>query len=102
MHCRLSNISPEGTWVESESFVVAGELVTREAGGSVPPYMMRKWRNLRQSDPQLLTGMDVWQQPSAFVDAVIFQWMQVKEAAEFKQLIRQVDMFAGGFAVFVT
>jgi len=26
MHCRLSNISPEGTWVESESFVVAGEL----------------------------------------------------------------------------
>ena len=71
--------------------------IVRKAGDKVPANLMKKWRQLRRQSPELLRGLHVMQQPAAFVDEVIYQWQQQLEAEQFKQILRQVDMFAGGW-----
>ena len=46
VHCRLSNISPEGTWIQGESFAAAGKPVERKRGASAGR-CMQTWRGLR-------------------------------------------------------
>ena len=87
-----------GDWVESEHFVVAGEEVVRKQGDRAHPTLMRKWRDLRDREPGLFAGLHIWQQPAAFVDSVIYHWMQQLEAGSAKQVLRLVDMFAGGWS----
>ena len=48
VHCRLSNISPEGTWVQGESFAAAGKPVERKRGAPAGR-CMQTWRDLRSS-----------------------------------------------------
>ena len=68
----------------------------RKAGTSAGRVML-PWRKLRQDQPGLFEGLLVWQQPSAFADAVTFAWQIRQEAAEYEQAVRLIDAFAGGW-----
>ena len=68
----------------------------RKAGTSAGRVML-PWRKLRQEQPGLFEGLLVWQQPSAFADAVTFAWQIRQEAAEYEQAVRLIDAFAGGW-----
>ena len=93
MHARLENISAEGTWIQSESFVMGETLCEHEAGKSVGR-VMSGWRKLRAAQPALFAaGIRVWQSPTAFVDAVIYKWQQDLEASQNSCQIRIVDAF---------
>ena len=59
----------------------------RKAGTSAGRVML-PWRKLRQEQPGLFEGLLVWQQPSAFADAVTFAWQIRQEAAEYEQAVR--------------
>jgi hypothetical protein len=48
VHCVLSNISSEGRWIQSESFMYKGKLVRRVQGESVGRLML-PWRRIRVS-----------------------------------------------------
>ncbi|CAE7504265.1 unnamed protein product [Symbiodinium natans] len=98
-HCRLENISPAGTWVKTEKFVVGSKTVHRKAGTPVPGSIMRSWRKLRASKPHLLVdgAVRVWCQPAAVVDSVIYRWQLELEAEEHRQAVQLVDMFAGAW-----
>ena len=93
VHARLENISAEGTWIQSESFVNADTVCEHEAGKSVGR-VMSGWRKLRAAQPALFAaGIRVWQSPTAFVDAVIYKWQQDLEASSNSCQIRIVDAF---------
>ena len=68
----------------------------RKAGMSAGRTML-PWRRLRAESPGLFEGLLVWQQPSAFADAVTFSWQIRQEAAECQQQVRLVDAFAGAW-----
>ena len=68
----------------------------RKAGMSAGRTML-PWRRLREESPGLFEGLLVWQQPSAFADAVTFSWQIRQEAAECQQQVRLVDAFAGAW-----
>jgi len=76
---------------------VGSQIIQRKAGESCGK-LMCQWRQLRQREPGLFSQILVWQQPSAFVDAVLFSWMQRLESQEHQQLIRLVDAFSGGWS----
>ena len=71
-HCRLSNITAEGTWREDEQFEAAGKVVMRVAGRSAGR-VLAPWLKLREQG--LLQNWEVYGQPAAVTDAVIQQWM---------------------------
>ncbi len=98
VHCRLEQISPEGTWVADETFNFAGQTVTRKKGEKVPPGLMGEWRKLRQSAPELFANLRVWQQPAATVDSIIWRWQCELEASEFRQVIRVTDCLPAAWA----
>ena len=100
VHARLDNISLEepAVWLENETFEAGGVKTVRKAGERVGPKIMKPWRELRANHPELFQGIKVWQQPAANVDSVIFQWQAKEEAAQFKQQVRLVDMFAGAWS----
>ncbi|CAE7232296.1 unnamed protein product [Symbiodinium sp. CCMP2592] len=97
-HCRLENISQEGTWIKSECFQVGSQTVRRRAGQRVPGQVMRTWRKLRQTQPHLFDGsVRVWCQPAAVVDSVIYRWQLELESEEHSQAVQLVDMFGGAW-----
>ena len=69
-HCRLSNITAEGTWREDEQFEAAGKVVMRVAGRSAGR-VLAPWLKLREQG--LLQNWEVYGQPAAVTDAVIQQ-----------------------------
>jgi len=91
-HCRLSNISPEGTWVKSETFLWQGREVKRISGNSVGKLML-PWRRLRHSNPELLENLSVYTQPSGNVDSIILTWMIEELSEQFPQTLWQRDCF---------
>ncbi|CAE7855117.1 unnamed protein product, partial [Symbiodinium necroappetens] len=98
-HCRLENISQAGTWVKSEKFQIGSKLVKRKAGKPVPGSLMRSWRKLRATQPELFAdgSIRVWSQPAAVVDSVIYRWQLEMEAEEHRQAVQLVDMFAAAW-----
>ncbi|CAE7348037.1 unnamed protein product, partial [Symbiodinium microadriaticum] len=95
-HCRLENISQAGTWIKSEKFQIGSKLVNRKAGKPVPGSLMRSWRKLRATQPELFS-IRVWSQPAAVVDSVIYRWQLEMEAEEHRQVVQLVDMFAAAW-----
>ena len=83
VHARLENISHQGTWIQSETFEIAGVVHSHEAGQSAGN-TMHAWRKLRDADPSLLEDIRVWQSPTAFVDGVVYAWQQQEESARFE------------------
>eukprot|EP00959_Pyramimonas_sp_CCMP1952_P235296 4916767-Pyramimonas_sp.AAC.1 len=51
-HCRLSNMSEEGRWIETEKFVVNGKEIIRLAGRQVPENFAQSLRALRPGTGQ--------------------------------------------------
>ena len=96
VHCRISNISESGHWIRSESFSFKGKLVERKAGSSVGR-IMSGFRELRTRRPELFSRLEIYQQPSANVDSVIFTWQQEELAASFVSSVFQRDCFAAAY-----
>ena len=94
-HCRLSNITPEGTWKETEVFVYAGKKIKRKAGKSAGR-IMQPWRDLRQKHPEWFEDLEVYSQPAAVVDSVIMKWMIEVQSEAFPCSIWCRDMLAAG------
>ena len=90
-HCRLENISHDGTWLQDETFSFDGVTTVRLAGQKVHPAMMKTWRKLRSEEPELFKGLRLWQQPSANMDGVLWYWQCLLDASQYKQLIRITD-----------
>ena len=95
-YARLSNISDEGTWVKDESFKVGGKLIARKKGDSAGK-IMRSWRLLRRDKPEWFKKVQVYQQPSGFVDGVIQSWMIEDLAESVGPAVWQRDCFAAAF-----
>ena len=93
-HCRLSNISAEGTWIKGERFYYEGKEVVRHAGHKVPGAIMKSWREVRAKAPHLFEGIEVMQQPAAVVDTVINQWALEDLGSRYPVSIWQRDMLA--------
>ena len=97
IHCRLSNISPDGKWLKTEVFSFKGKKIVREAGNSAGKLML-PWRRLREKNPELFENLSVYMQPAGYVDSVIFVWM-IEELSElFPQALWQRDCFSAAFS----
>ncbi len=94
-HCRLSNISADGRWLESETFVVNGKEVRRIKGRSVGN-VMKPWRDLRARCPELFEGLSLMQQPAAVVDSIIMAWVLEEQAKLYPCSLWQRDLSGGG------
>jgi len=101
-HARLSNISPEGLFIEDEIFEVKGKQRVRKAGTSAGK-LLSSWRKLRDSGDEevkrLLGHIEIMQQPAAFADGVIIAWIaELRQREGIARAISVRDMFAGGLS----
>ena len=99
-HARLSNISPEGLFIEDDVFAVKGKQKVRKAQTSAGNLML-SWRKLRDGGDeemkQFFKEIEVMQQPAAFCDGVIIAWIaEMRKKEGYDKLISVRDMFAGG------
>ena len=93
-HCRLSNISKDGTWEENEDFFVGKERVQRTAGQSAKAHMP-EWQKIREHNPALfegIQGFEVYAQPAAVVDGIIQAWQLQALSMKFPGGVLQRDM----------
>lgn len=97
VHARMSNISEDGKWMKSESFVYKNKLVERKAGASVGN-IMSPWRKLRQTHPELFKTVSVMAQPASNVDSVIMSWAVEEQSEDFPCSLFQRDCFAAAFS----
>lgn len=95
-HGRLENISPDGTYIEDESFHTGGQLVERKAGDKAGQHML-SWRKARDARPELFCQLHIWSQPAATADSVIVRWQQELESKEYRQSVNLVDHFAAAW-----
>ena len=95
-HCRLASISSEGTWLRDETYMYKGKEYSHKTGESVGN-QMQQWRTVRARRPDLFRNVQVYSQPAAFRDEVIFSWnaRDLHEASEGKPLIVMHDLVAG-------
>ena len=97
IHCRLSNICPDGKWIKDERFFYKGREIVREKGQSAGKLML-PWRRLRKSEPELFKDLSVYMQPAGYVDSVIQVWM-IEELSElYPQALWQRDCFSAAFS----
>jgi hypothetical protein len=96
-HARLSNISPEGTFLSTAQFRWGSKLVTHQQGHSAGR-LLQSWRQVRQLHPELFDRVSVMSQPAANVDSVIFCWAQQELASEIPCSLWQRDCFSASFS----
>ncbi len=94
---RLSNISESGTWLSDETFKVGEKVITRSQGNSAGRIML-PYRRLRQSHPELMSKIEIMQQPAANVDSVILSWSIQAQAAQYPASIWMRDCFSSVFS----
>jgi hypothetical protein len=97
VHARLNNISEDGKWLKSESFIYKNKLVERKEGQSVGN-IMSPWRKLRQTHPDLFKSVTVMAQPASNVDSVIMSWAVEEQSEDFPCSVFQRDCFAAAFS----
>ncbi len=94
---RLSNISPEGTYLKNEVFVVRGKEVRRLAGHSCGN-LLKPWRDLRDhGTPEqraMLEKLSIMSQPAGFTDGVIVSWIIEELAEQSPQCLHLRDAYA--------
>ena len=81
-HACLSNIADDYTFKKDVAFVYNGKPKVHKAGTKCG-LLMRKWVDLRKNNPEvrrMLEKIEVYQQPSGFVDNVIFSWITQAQA----------------------
>ena len=99
-HGRLSNISDEGTFIADELFYANGKEVRRVAGSSARG-LLGAWVRMRRESEKvrsMLQVIEVYQQPSGFVDSVIMSWITERAAVEVPVALHQRDLFAGALS----
>ena len=94
---RLSNISDLGTWIQTESFKVGDTVITRTQGTSAGRILL-PYRNLRKSHPDLMSKIELMQQPAANVDSVILSWSIEAQAQQYPASLWQRDCFSSVFS----
>ena len=94
---RLSNISDSGTWLKTESFKVGDTVITRTQGTSAGRVLL-PYRKLRQSNPELMSKIELMQQPAANVDSVIPSWSIEAQAQQYPASLWQRDCFSSVFS----
>ena len=94
---RLSNISESGTWLSDETFKIGDKVITRTQGSSAGRVML-PYRRLRQSHPELMSKVEIMQQPAANVDSVILSWSIQAQAAQYPASIWMRDCFSSVFS----
>ena len=94
---RLSNISDSGTWLKTESFKVGDTVITRTQGTSAGRILL-PYRKLRQSHPELMSKIELMQQPAANVDSVILSWSIEAQAQQYPASLWQRDCFISVFS----
>ena len=102
-HLRLSNISEEGRWIETERFTADGKETVRLAGEPVPENLGRALRGLRTEYPELWQllgelGVELYQQPAGFEDGIITSWKIMRQAKAAPCSVSLRDLFAGGLS----
>ena len=98
---RLSNISADGKWIQTETFQVGSKTVTHSAGASAGR-ALESYRKLRASHPELVAEVDIMSQPAANVDSVILSWVLQAQAEEFPCSVWQRDCFSSVFSASAT
>ena len=96
-HGRLSNLDENGCFIKDEHFIWRGREYVRRAGSSARG-LMQAWVQLRKEFPSLFENIEVFQQPSGFVDTIIFAWMTESMAEIVPMSIHQRDLFAGALS----
>ena len=94
---RLSNISEIGTWLSDETFKVGEKIITRTQGTSAGRIML-PYRRLRETHPELMSKIEIMQQPAANVDSVILSWSIQAQAAQYPASIWMRDCFSSVFS----
>ena len=94
---RLSNISPQGTWIKTESFKVGEKVIHREAGHSVGR-ILEPYRKIRAEHPELMSKIELMSQPASNVDSVILKWCIESQAEEYPCSVWQRDCFSSVFS----
>ena len=74
VHARISNISPDGKWVEDEVIKVGQKTIIRNKNEKVDASIMKQWRKIRSLQPDLVASVVLMQQPAAWRDEVITSW----------------------------
>ena len=96
-HCRLSHITQEGKWKKTERFQIGDRFIVRLKGGKVGRVML-PWRILRKKHPEMFEKVDVYTQPSGYVDAIIQTWMVEDQSERHPGSVWQRDGFQAAFA----
>ena len=94
---RLSNISEDGKWIQTERFRIGAKEKVHSAGGSVGKILL-SYRKLRQAHPELVAKLDIMSQPAANVDSVILSWVIEGQATEYPCSVWQRDCFSSVFS----
>ena len=82
-----------GVWCNDEVFSVGGVVTTRKAGESCGR-VLEAWRRVRHFRPELLDGIEIYQQPAAVVDGVLTKWITEREAERFPRSLWMRDALA--------
>ena len=94
---RLDNISNNGTWLKTETFQVGETVITRTKGTSAGRVLL-PYRRLRESHPELMSKIELMQQPAANVDSVILTWSIEAQAQQYPASLWQRDCFSSVFS----
>ena len=94
---RLSNISADGKWLNTERFKIGAKEFVHSQGASVGR-ILEAYRKVRASHPELVAQLDIMSQPAANVDSVILSWCIEKQATEHSCSLWQRDCFSSVFS----
>ena len=92
-HARLKNISDDHKWIKTEKFKVGLKEKVHYAGDSAGNTMYNLVE-LRKQKPSLFEGLDIMQQPAAYVDEIIHAWALEHLSESFPCSLWQRDALA--------
>ena len=95
-HARLSNISNEHKFLETEEFTVNGIQIRHQAGDKTR--LMFSLVELRKKHPELFEDVEVCTQPSSNVDSVILSWSVQQQSRQQPYAVWSRDSFAAAFS----
>ena len=95
-HGRLSNISNEHKFLETEEFNVNGVQIRHEKGDKTR--IMFSLVELRKKHPELFEDVEICTQPSSNVDSVILSWSVRQQSLQQPYAVWSRDSFAAAFS----
>ena len=96
----VSNISDEHRFLNDEALVINGKEVLRQKGqsaGQLAWHLVELRKNSDQAR-KMMDEFDIYQQPSAVVDRIIFKYQLKKHQARYKASLALRDLYSGCLA----